>query len=196
MQNDMIDIVFDLRGSMVPPGYRFDLWDEIVRALPWLEDESRAGILPLKGAASRDGMLLPQRAKLTLRLPATSVRLAMTLSGQALQVGGNLLEVGPGREKTLEPYPTLHAHLVESAHDEAVFLEDVEKTLRELDIACKLICGKHQKLDGRQALSGYSLVVHDLKPHGSLRLQQVGLGGYRRFGCGIFIPHKTISGLD
>lgn len=193
----MIDIAFDFKGGLVPTEYAFDLWSELVRALPWLEAEREVGILPLKGAASREGLLLPQRAKLVLRLPTASAQRAMGLAGKTLDIGGYPLHVGGGTERKLESYPTLHAHIVESANDEIGFLEDVEKAMRELEISCKWICGKPQTLRGEDlTLSGYSLVVHDLKPRGSLHLQQTGLGNYRRFGCGIFIPHKTIAGLD
>jgi len=27
-------------------------------------------------------------------------------------------------------------------------------------------------------------------------MQAVGLGGHRHLGCGLFLPHKTISGID
>jgi len=39
-------------------------------------------------------------------------------------------------------------------------------------------------------------VIHDLKPEASLRLQYTGLGSDRRYGCGVFVPYKVITGLD
>jgi hypothetical protein len=60
-----------------------------------------------------------------------------------------------------------------------------------------LICGKRRDInDDQQSIHGYSLVVHDLTPEASLRLQFVGLGEGRQFGCGIFVPSKVISGLS
>jgi CRISPR-associated protein Cas6 len=35
---------------------------------------------------------------------------------------------------------------------------------------------------------GYALAVTDLDANDSLRLQEVGIGGRRRFGCGVFLP--------
>ncbi|MBY0578511.1 MAG: type I-MYXAN CRISPR-associated protein Cas6/Cmx6 [Burkholderiales bacterium] len=192
MDNEVSDMVFDLKAGFVPADYAFSLWDELVRILPWLETLASAGILPLKGAESGGGILLPQRAKLVLRLPEKSARNALELTGSTLDIGGDLFEVGSGRKKCLEPYPTLHSKLVASEQDEAGFLIEIAAKLAELDIPCKWICGRRQT--GRVA--GYSLVIHDLKPAGSIRLQQTGLGDYRRFGCGVFVPHKTISGLD
>lgn len=193
---DMLDIAFDLKGSSVPAGYAFALWDEVVRCLPWLEAEKFAGILPLRTAASGGNMLLPQRTKLVLRLPSRLALQARQLSGQELDVGGSALRVGEAKEKPLQPHPTLHAQLVESGSEEKEFLADMEKQLREMEVACKLICGMRHTLTGaRQSVAGYSLVLHDLKPDASLQIQRAGLGGQRRYGCGIFVPYKAISGL-
>ena len=193
---DMLDIAFDLKGSFVPAGYAFALWDEVVRCLPWLEADKFAGILPLRAAASGENMLLPQRTKLILRLPIKLAPQATQLSGQELDVEGNVLRVGKAKEKLLQPHPTLHAQLVESSSGEEIFLADMEEQLREMEIACKLICGKRNTVtDARQSVVGFSLVLHDLKPDASLQIQRAGLGGKRRYGCGIFVPYKAITGL-
>ncbi|TXT21709.1 MAG: CRISPR-associated protein Cas6-related protein, partial [Gallionellaceae bacterium] len=161
-----------------------------------LEADEFAGILPLRVAASGGNMLLPQRAKLVLRLAADCVQQGRSLSGQELEIGGSIVRVGDAVERPLVPYPTLHAHLVESGCDEEVFTAGVTEQLREMAIDCKLICGKRLAVAGaKRMIFGYSLVLHDLKPEDSLRIQNVGLGGNRRFGCGIFVPHKAISGL-
>ena len=192
----MIDVAFDLKGSFVPAGYAFALWGEVARCLPWLDAEKLAGILPLRVAASGENMLLPQRAKLVLRLPAELAPQAKPLSGQELDVEGKALRVGKAREKSLQPHPTLHAQLVESNSEEDVFIADMADQLREMEVACKLICGIRRTIMGaKQSVVGYSLVLHDLKPDASLQIQRAGLGGKRRFGCGIFVPYKAISGL-
>ena len=200
MNNDaeaVTEVVYDLKGGSLPGEYTFALWQELVRALPWLEAEELAGLLPLRGARSGGAILLPQRAKLVLRLPQRLVPQAQQLSGQTLNVEGHDLQVGAVRQRSLLAHPTLHAHLVASASGEDEFLAEVEERLRELDIPCKWICGKRVELQGEEgAISGYSLVVHELRPEGSLRLQQIGLGAERRYGCGLFVPYKEISNLD
>ena len=197
MPNEMIDVRFDLEGRFVPNGYALPLWSEVTRILPALEDFELAGILPLKGAASGEGLLLPRRAKLALRIPASFVRNALELSGKTLDIEGNPLYVGTGAPREIEAYPTLRSQFVASEKTETDFLEEIEEELEQLEISCKWICGRKQTLkNGKTIISGYSLAVHDLKPPASIRLQQVGLGNYRRLGCGIFVPHKTIAGLD
>ena len=194
---EMIDLVFDLKGSFVPEGYPFTLWNEVVCILPWLDAEDLAGILPLRGSTSAEGKLLAKRSKLVLRLPIMHAARAAQLSGQELHIGSGVLRVGAVKERPLQPYTTLHSHQVESAEEEEIFLAGVAARLQELNVSGKWICGKRHTVKGaEQSLNGYSLVLHDLKPEDSLKIQRLGLGQNRRFGCGIFVPYKAISGLD
>lgn len=192
----MLDIAFDLEGNSVPAGYAFALWDEVVRCLPWLDAEKFAGILPLRATVNGDNILLPRRTRLVLRLPAELAPQAKLLSGRQLDIEGSVLQVGKAGEKSLHPHPTLHAQLVESNSEEEAFLADMADQLQGMEVACKLICGRrHTVTSARRSVVGYSLVLHDLKPDASLQIQRAGLGGKRRYGCGIFVPYKTISGL-
>lgn len=200
----MIDLVFDLSGGTLPAAYPFTLWAEIVRHAPQLAEEKLVGVLPLRTAESNEGLLLPKRAKLVLRLPATLAgHAAACLSGQQLNVTVNIKQPGEGslllgksKPHQIHPYPTIHAQLVTGASDEEIFTNFIYSQLSEMGIAGKLICGKRRTLAGsQQTIHGYSLVIHDLKAEASLQLQYTGLGEERRFGCGIFVPHKVISGL-
>jgi len=192
----MIDLVFDLGGGTLPAAYPFALWAEIVRHAPQLAEEKLVGVLPLRTAECNEGMLLPKRAKLVLRLPAALAGAASRLTGSTMQIGSSQLQLGEGRTRPIQPYPTLHAQLVTGVSDEMMFMDDIRKQLGEMNITANLVCGKRRTLaGGQQVIHGYSLVVHDLKPDASLQLQYAGLGEERRFGCGIFVPHKVISGL-
>lgn len=194
---EMIDVVFDLQGSSVPEGYPFTLWAEIVRFLPWLNEEKNAGILPLRGSISDDNLLLSKRSKLILRLPVARASQAAQLSGKQLNIKGSVLTMGSAKQRPLVAATTLHAHMVESKLDEVAFLAEMKSQLEHMNISCNLICDKHRNVQGdQQALSGFGLVLHDLKPIASLQIQRTGLSGSRKFGCGIFIPFKAITGLD
>lgn len=192
----MIDAVFDISGDRVPEDYPFTLWEALTRIAPAL-DECACGVLPLRTTGSQTGMLLPKRAKLVLRIPTTSSHLLDELSGQALDLDGNLLKLGSGKLRAIQAYPTIHAQLVPSAGDEVEFITHVRAYLTELDIQAGLICGIRTSLIGPvRTIHGYSLVIHDLKPEASLTLQYMGFGQDHRYGCGVFVPYKIITGLD
>jgi CRISPR-associated protein Cas6 len=193
----MIDAVFDISGGTLPAAYPFALWGALALHAPTLEEDDLIGVLPIKMSNSAGGMLLPKRAKLVLRVPARFATPIELLAGKALVVDDASLQLGAGKLRQLQPYPTLHAHLVTGHEEETVFLQEVATRLAELDVPGKLICGMRNRIEvpGR-TIHGYSLVIHDLKPDASLRLQYMGLGADRRYGCGIFVPYKAISDLD
>lgn len=194
---EMIDVVFEISGGTLPAAYHYSLWNELVRLVPQLGEDEFVGVIPLRMATSNEGMLLPKRAKLALRLPQTLATAVSVLAQQQMQVAGIEIKLGACKTREILDYPTLHAHLVTGADDEIAFVEEVESALAAMGVEAKLICGRHHTLtNGEHSIKGYSLVLHDLKPEGSLRVQFAGLGKERRFGCGIFVPYKVISGLE
>lgn len=195
---DMIDLMFDLDGGNLPAAHRFALWAALLRLVPDLAEEKLLGVLPLRSTISGQGMLLAKRAKLVMRMPTTLAgSVASSLTGQQLDIAGNSLHLGAAKTRTIQPYPTIHAELVTGPSDEPLFVEGIRKQMGELGVTGKLICGKRVSVSGGQGpIHGYSLVLHDLKPEASLQLQYAGLGDDRRFGCGIFVPYKVITGLS
>lgn len=194
---EMVDVVFEVEGETLPAAYHYALWDELIRLVPQLGDDEDVGIVPLRIAQGDEGMLLPKRAKLVLRLPPGLVDIVSNLAQKQMLVSGCELWLGPCRTRPIQPYSTLHAQLVSGSEDEVVFVQEVKAALAALGVKAKLICGQHRTLaDGEREISGFSLVLHDLTPEGSLLVQYAGLGKGRRFGCGVFMPYKVISGLE
>jgi CRISPR-associated protein Cas6 len=193
----MIDVVFEISGGTLPVAYPYELWNELARLVPELGDEENIGVIPLRMAASKEGMLIPKRAKLVLRLPHELADVVSSLAQKQMQVADSELQLGSCKTRPIQYYPTLHAQLVTGADDEITFVTEVESALAAMGVEAKLICGQRRTLAGSdRTISGYSLVLHDLKPEDSLRVQYTGLGKERRFGCGIFVPYKVISGLE
>jgi CRISPR-associated protein Cas6 len=196
-QPEMIDAIYDVSGELVPADYHHALWEALSAHLPALASDALVGVIPLRTSTSEAGMLLPRRSKLVLRLtPALSENFE-ALSGKQLTIGSVSLQLGSGKLRKIQAYPTLHAHLVTGDADEVVFLEWVSARLTELGINGNLLCGMRNSMQlPDRTIQGYSLVIHDLKNEDSLLLQYAGLGADRRFGCGIFIPYKAITDLN
>lgn len=194
---EMIDVVFEISGGTLSPAYPYALWEELVRMIPLLVEHENVGVIPLRAAESKEGMLLPKRAKMVLRLPLGLAEAVSGLAQKRLRVAGCELQLGSCKTRPIQHYPTLHAQLVTGAEDEVAFVAEVKSALAGMGVEAKLICGqRHTLADGVRAISGYSLVLHDLTPDDSLQVQYAGLGKERRFGCGIFVPYKVISGLE
>ena len=195
----MIDLQFDLVGATIPADSAMLLSNALLGILPWLGKDKGAGIQLLKGAETNSGdatVNINRRTKLFLRVPKTRVADTETLVGRSLDLDGHPLQVGDFKTRGFTPFSNIYAHFVDTGSTgEEQFVQDV---MRELDghfqLRCGFICGKQQTLQGPNGmLHGYSLMLHDLPPHKSLRLQDEGMGHNRLLGCGIFIPHKSIA---
>jgi CRISPR-associated protein Cas6 len=195
---ETVDVVFGIVGMTLPADYSFALMREVVRCLPWLEDEPEAGIHPVRGAATDYGVvLLPRRAKLALRLPERRAADSMALAGQQLAIAGRMLRVLGGSVRRLRPWGALYAELVASEGEgERHFLERVASRLEALETPAQPVCGRRRTLrTDAGEIAGFSLLLHALEPEHSIRLQRVGIGGSRKLGCGIFVPHRLAAAV-
>lgn len=191
------DVQFDLVGSEIPADHGKALYDGLAALLPWLKDEPAVGVHPIHGAPTgrNDNLVINRRVKLVLRLPVERLDAVRALSGKRLDIGAGELAVGALKEKMLTPYATLYASVVDfGTAEEAAFLEAAHAELEQIGIRCGLIPGKQRKMRVTEGeISGYSLMLHDVSLQQSLQVQETGLGRHRGYGCGIFVPHKSIK---
>lgn len=205
--NTMVDLSFAVQAPDLPVDHRGALWQALTRALPWLAAAPGAGIHPLKATPGADDtLLLARRARLLVRVPDARADAAAALAGTALDLGDTHIRLGDVHVRALAPVNTLYADTVAFGHaDEIAFTRALEHALAALGVQAHLICGRAHRLSCTEPsaagavihdLTGYPVALHGLKPDASLRVQNAGLGGARHLGCGIFIPHKAITGLD
>lgn len=196
----VVDLAFPLAGRTVPRDYTQALNAALQQALPWLAQESRAGVHPLKlvqGSSVGPVSLLSQRTRLLLRLPRERVADARALAGCTLSVDGHALQLGEPRERELLPHATLYAYAVAAeGEDEVTFMQAVSGELQALGVRTHTVCGKR---GGRphedHTLTTFSLMLHALSQADSLRVQEQGLGPHRLLGCGVFVPHKSAAAV-
>lgn len=202
----MVDVAFALQGGgALPREHRGALAAALEEALPWLADEPAVAVHRLNvSAGGGPQALLSGRTRLMLRLPRRRQADAFTLAGRTLQVGGHALRLGAGQARELLPFGTQYAHFVAApagaagAGDELAFLEHVQAELATLGISGRAICGRRQWLQaggGQAALAGYGLMLDGLDREAALRLLEAGLGAHRRWGCGVFVPHKSAAAV-
>jgi CRISPR-associated protein Cas6 len=193
------DLQFDLVGFEIPADHGHALYEEIARHLPWLRDTPFAGIHPVHGAPSgrNENLVINRRVKLVLRLPTDRIADAHALIGKDIDPGAGQLKIGALKEKPVMPYSTLYSHFVTvEDNDEAGFLQEIRVQLQKMEIIAGLIPGKpHRMTLPKRVIGGYSLMLHDIDLMQSLALQESGLGLHRGYGCGIFIPHKSIKAV-
>lgn len=207
-----VDLAFPLTGERVPRDHGYALYGALCRIAPQLHGAAWLAVHPLGGKlANATTLTLGAGAHLRLRLPASHIADVLALAGARLDVNGAVLAVGPPRIHVLVPAASVDARMVaikltrapHRAHPElgretldvAGFAErytrEVKRQLSELDI------GKPFELRGRRSITvggrrvvGYSVRVIGLSADESLALQETGIGGKRRMGCGVFRPTK------
>lgn len=191
------DVQFDLVGDEIPADHGHLLHGALSAWLPWLGDDAGSGVHPIHGAPTgrNDNLVINRRVKLVLRVPVERLADARTLVGKRIESGAGELLIGEAKEKPLMPFAYLYSPLVDmGTADEMGFLEAARVELEKMEIRCGLIPGKKRKMVTPEGdVWGYSLMLHDVGQEQSLHVQEQGLGGHRAYGCGLFVPHKSIK---
>lgn len=197
MSGEVVDLVFALHGDAIALDYADSLWRAVRARLPWLDEDLAAGVHPLAGVSPGDRELyLTRRARLVLRLPIEKAEPARALCGARFDLDG-AVEVGEASQRALSQIKTLYSSFVTvgtAAEDE--FIATCSARLSAAGIAAQLVCGKARV--GRAPEGdwhGFSLMLFGLTVEDSLRVQREGLGGERKRGCGIFVPHKSVAAV-
>jgi CRISPR-associated protein Cas6 len=208
--DDVVDVLFALECRSIPVDHVHALSRALLECAPWLAGPG-CGIHSIHVAGSQNGwqrpthggeqhLLLSRRTKLSIRVPSDRVAaLKQALEGRTLDLDGVALGIGGGRPRALTKERTLFARYVAgpAALDEGDFLRWAADALGEMHIRVrKALCGRSTALATPQGpIETRSLMIADLTPEESLRLQQQGLGPHRVMGCGLFIPHKGIEAV-
>ena len=193
----MIDVAFALTGGPVRSDYAAPLHAALRRLLPWLDDEPAAALHPLRRVTQVDGSLcVGSHSRLVLRVPEARLDACAALEGRALDLD-QPLQVGKAQRRPLFAFPTLYSSLVvtgDRAEDQ--FLAAVLHAIETWDTRCQVIVGRAgTRAVEAGALAGFSLMLHGMAPAESLRAQAEGVGGYRKYGCGVFIPHRSADAV-
>jgi len=217
MPQDVVDVLFSVDCKRLPVDHAHALSAALQDVVPWTADtDAGVAVHAVHVAGSQNGwerprhgtdqfLMLSKRTKLAIRVPAErSEALMRELAGKRLDVAGCPLAVGPGKIRPLTAETTLLARYVVAtgvvaagADSEEAFLAWAVEELRRDDIRVrKALCGKSTPLTTPNGpLHTRSLLVANLAPRESVRLQHRGLGAHREMGCGIFIPHKGVDAV-
>ncbi len=206
--DDIVDILFSIDGKTLAIDHAHALSSELLHALPWLKGEPKAGIHLIHVAESGNGWIRPnnpdrdvlhlsKRAKLTIRLPKNCVDQAQTLVGTTLDINSHKLLIGKSSIRKLSKSSNLFSRYVidMQQQSEQAFLQQQHQALCDLGIKIKkMLCGKQHQHNGPKGLTiTRSLMLAELNPEESVRLQEIGLGEGRKLGCGLFLAHKSIA---
>ena len=216
--NPILDILFRVIGAEVPTDHGYALFSALSRILEtenerWMHGNPYVGLHTIRGVRGPNGRrLIGPNARLGLRLPSDLLPRSLKLAGKSLDLEGCKLRVGVSETRALIPAATLHCRVVttKNGNNPARFDAEIARQLATLGIRGKVFRvprsapPSDDHLAGAPRASrdpsrrifrvkdkrivGYSVLATELTAEESIRLQERGLGGRRRMGCGVFVP--------
>ncbi|MHC5538770.1 type I-MYXAN CRISPR-associated protein Cas6/Cmx6 [Singulisphaera rosea] len=204
----MIDLGFKLEGQTIPLDHGYSLFSALCRIVPHLHGDKRIGIHPIRGVFAEAGRLkLTEQSLLRIRLPSDEIAPYLALAGSEIDVDGHTLRIGIPRAETLVPAATLASRLVtfRGALTPPQLESSLQREFSRLQIGASATfvpsdrppwVGQPKRRILRikeKRIVGYAIRVVGLSSEESIRLQEEGLGGRRRMGCGVFLPFTTGS---
>ena len=206
---NVLDVSYRLTGSAIAVDHAWELLGEICRLAPWFAESNSVALHRIHVAESGNGWQRPEhgeellhlsrRTRLTLRLPAGFLKNAESLRGETLRLSSGAIELGKMLVKPLVKTPVIFSRYVDFGEneDEEAFLAAVNRELSHQRIRCrKMLCGRLQSAATPEgSLTTRSLMLADLDVRDAVRLQETGIGQYRKLGCGLFLAHKGIDAV-
>lgn len=205
--DDIIEVIFKVSGKTLCKQYVELLAEALHELSPWLGDSEEIAIFLNHAIEEGNGwyiddnpdnpLYLSRRTKLYLRIPSVKEdELLQALDKAALEIAGHEIELKHSQSRLLNPSETLYSRFVLSEEaDEEEFLNRMAQTLVSFGIQPqRLLCGKEREIsiNGKKVMTR-SLMVNDLEKDEAIALQQKGIGPHRKYGCGVFVPYKSIS---
>jgi CRISPR-associated protein Cas6 len=186
----MVDLWFPIVGRTLPSDHGYALYGALCQAVPELHAAEWWGLHTVRGTRAVAGVIALSRApRLGLRMPPERIPMVLPLAGRRLDVAAHRVGLGAPTVEALVPVAALSARIatIKPFLDPEPFKQAAEKQLVELEVAGKVSLGARKvvRIGGRRVV-GFSIRVSDLAPEASLLLQEKGIGGRRRMGCGVF----------
>jgi len=209
-----VDIRFRLIGKNVPADHGYHLFSAISEIVPEIHGNRSIGIHLINGRLIGNRLLaLTEHSRLTIRTSIEQIKPLIRLAGKTLRLANHDVQVGTPDTRPLIPSARLYSRLViiKGFTEPVGFLEAVHRQLADMNIQGEpsLVEQSHVAEANRRRstgsrssylrrtirirdkeIVGFALRVGNLTADESIRLQEEGIGGRRRFGCGIFIPSR------
>lgn len=204
------DVVFPVLGETLPTDHTYHLYGAIAKSVPVIHaPSSKIRFSSITGLAEGNGeILITKSSILRFRSEESEIKSIMPLAGKALVINLKKIYLGVPSLAVIEPCAGLYSSFVtfKNAMEPNMVLKTAAVKLTALGIkgtpTIPVISeGVRQGEPMRRVLRikgftvvGYSLIVSDLSDKDSVILQEVGLGGKTKMGCGFFFPQKETMG--
>lgn len=196
-----VDLSFEVIGQTLPADHGYGLysalshWNEEIHTLKGLSIHTITGIPDKQGK-----IYLTDKSRFLLRLPWDQVPFAYGLAGKSLTIGTHTIRLGIPQIYLLKPSSRLRSRLVviKGYQEPEAFLEAAQRQIKTLGVQGNIMLLRNFEGERdrktikikRFTVVGFGVQVSDLTDEESILLQQCGIGGKRRMGCGVFVRTK------
>lgn len=199
IQNPCIELTFPVMGQSISIDHGYQLYSALKYRLMQLKDWDDISIKTISGKLDRDSrnqLNLTDRSKLLIRLPSEKVPYVYSFGGKSLTIGRHKIRLGIPEMNFLQPKSRLRSHIVviKGYEEPTGFLEAAKRQIEALSIKTdlKLISKKDgtvkpKTIKVNQISVGFGVEANNLSETDSIVLQEKGLGGKRKMGCGVFV---------
>jgi len=213
----VIDVSFRVMGNNLPLDHGYSLYSTLSSVLPSVHNAEWLAIHPISGfPVGGKSLQITDRSRLRLRLPHERLVDVIPLAGKQLVLANAsnhfAIRLGVPEAYTLDPSPVLASRCVvikvsevensDRSPDREMFMGALKSQMTQHGIEGEAWIDKRRDSRGRElsrrimhlkgkSIVGYSVRVSDLSDEASIKLQETGLGGRHRMGCGIFVPVKA-----
>ena len=198
-QSPYIELAFPIIGKNLPIDHGYELYSALAHKRSQIHDWQDTSIRTISGKldrSQRNEIQLTDHSKLLIRLPADKVPFIYSFSGKSFTIGKHKIRLGIPEMDFLQPKSKLRSHIVviRNYQEPDPFLKSARRQLEELNIQAdiKLITKqdgtpKRKTIKVKQTLVGFGVEVTNLTDEDSIILQEKGLGGKQKMGCGVFV---------
>ena len=206
IESNTIDIAFHVDCKKISADHAYDLFISIKEIIPSIESIDNLAIHTIHGSSSgagwerpKDEIYLSKRARLTIRSLNKHIELIKELDNKTLPVGKYSVKLSKPNVKKLTVSDTLFCRylIMDISKTEDQFLESVKSDIEKLGIHVKkMMCGKSYNVKtSKSTYKTCTFLITEMSPQDSIKLQEIGLGIGKLFGCGIFLPYKSIAAV-
>ena len=196
-----IDVRFLIypRGKPIPEDHGFSIYSAISRILPELHQMKDYGILPICGIQIGNGTIaLTENSRLTIRIDSERIGEILPLAGKSIGLGQTFLQIGVPTVHPLIPSKSLRCRLatIKGFMERDEFIKAVRRQLDTLEISSSVTIEARTPrtlLIHDKRVVGFELFLYDLNAEESIQVQENGIGGRRKMGCGLFLPTRRYS---
>lgn len=201
LPNPYIDLKFTLTGHTIPFNHGYTLYAAISHQFPIIHNLDTLSIHPITGKPEFPHLLhLTQDSSLYLRLPINQVPLIYRLAGKTLTLNDHKIRLGLPESTFITPHHHLYSRLVviRGFDEPQTFLEAAQRQLNQRNITATLSLTTRSQGEPirrtikikSKTLVGYGVKISDLNEEDAISLQEKGIGGKHKMGCGVFIHTK------